>query len=175
MGMSPAPSIANLYVALHEEKNLLPFNNSCILFLRRFIDDGLAVWLHDPDPAIDSHNWNSFCTAVRGGGLDWTFTKRGPSVDFMDLTISITNNRIETTLYEKPLALHLFIPPHSCHAPGVSTSTVMGKILRIYQLCTHHSDIQLKLRTFFGQLLDRGYDSPTLIKLFGHAIDAAQR
>ena len=39
MGMSPAPSIANLYVAIHKQKELLQFLGSSVLLLRRFIDD----------------------------------------------------------------------------------------------------------------------------------------
>ena len=157
MGMSPAPSLANLYVALHEERAVLPFLGNCVFYLKRFIDDGLCIWLHDPDPEVDALNWSRFQTAVTSGGLDWTFTQRSQSVDFMDMTIKLVGSKVETTLFEKPLALHLYIPPHSCHAPGVSISTVMGKVLRIIQLCTHKQDVDEKLKTFFGQLLDRGY------------------
>ncbi|KAL7527911.1 hypothetical protein ACHAXR_002185 [Thalassiosira sp. AJA248-18] len=175
MGMSPAPSLANLYVAIHEERELLKFLTSSILYLRRFIDDGLAIWLHDPDPQVDAANWIAFTSAVKNGGLDWTFTNRAPQVDFMDMTIKIVGSKIETTLFEKPLALHLYIPPHSCHAPGVSTSTVMGKVLRIFQLCSHEADIEEKLRTFYGQLLDRGYQARVLTNLFDRAITSAKQ
>ena len=45
MGMSPAPTIANLYVAIHEKESILNFLTSCLLYLRRFIDDGLGIWI----------------------------------------------------------------------------------------------------------------------------------
>ena len=74
MGMSPAPTIANLYIAIYERSNLLQFVGDSIFFLRRFIDDGFGIWLHDPDPKVDEANWISFKAAVNNSGLSWTFT-----------------------------------------------------------------------------------------------------
>lgn len=170
MGMSPAPPIANLYVAIHEKGSILPFLDTCILYLRRFIDDGLAVWLHDPDPAVDAANWLRFKQAINAGGLKWTFTKRDTKVDFMDMTISIAGDKIETTLFEKPLALHLYIPPHSCHPPGVATGLIMSKVLRIFHLCSKSEDIDLKLKMFYNQLRDRGYQDKFIVPIFDRAI-----
>ena len=45
----------------------------------------------------------------------------------MDMTISINNsNKIETTLLDKRLNLHLYIPPHSAHPPGLLPGIVYG-------------------------------------------------
>ncbi len=41
-----------------------------------------------------------------------------------------------TSLYANPVALHLYIPPHLCHAPGVLPGIVFGNVLRIHKLCT---------------------------------------
>ncbi len=38
MSMSPAPTVANLYVAIYEEMHVLKFIQSTVLHLRRFID-----------------------------------------------------------------------------------------------------------------------------------------
>ncbi|KAL7526149.1 hypothetical protein ACHAXR_001344, partial [Thalassiosira sp. AJA248-18] len=80
-------------------------------YLQRFIDDVFGIWLHDLDPAV-------FQATVNNGGLEWTFSKRSQSVVFMDMTIEIVGGKIMTSLYAKPLALYLYIPPHSCHTPG---------------------------------------------------------
>ena len=69
MGMSPAPSIANLYVAIHEAQAIINSFDSNIFYLRRFIDDGLAIWLHDPDPSVDAINFARFKRAICNGGL----------------------------------------------------------------------------------------------------------
>ena len=74
MGMSPAPTIANLYVAIYEELHVLKFLPSPVLYLRRFIDDGLGIWLHDQDPAIDEGNWTEFQECLNASGLSWLFS-----------------------------------------------------------------------------------------------------
>ncbi|KAL7518906.1 hypothetical protein ACHAWF_000202, partial [Thalassiosira exigua] len=121
MGIAPAPTIANLFVALHKEAEILRWLKICVYYLCRFINDGFGIWIHHPDPATDAELWQEFQAAVNNGGLRWEFTRRSRSVNFMDVTIYIGNDRLETDLYEKKLALHLYIPPHSCHAPGVLT------------------------------------------------------
>ena len=42
MGMSPAPTIANLFVAIHEASDILQFVGTSLLWLKRFIDDGFV-------------------------------------------------------------------------------------------------------------------------------------
>ena len=83
--------------------------------------DWFGIWLHDADPIVDQSNWDAFQSAVNSGGLSWEFSKRSKSVVFIDMTIEIEDGKIVTSLYAKPLALYLYIPPHSCHAPGVHT------------------------------------------------------
>jgi hypothetical protein len=56
MGMSPASTIVNLYVAIYEATHILPFLNSFLFYLKRFIDNGLGIWLHDPDTDINAAN-----------------------------------------------------------------------------------------------------------------------
>ena len=88
----------------------------------------------------------------------------------MDMRISIESGKYETFLYEKPLALHLYLPPHSAHPPGVITGLVMGNVLRIYQLCSREQDIEQELVSFYGHLRNRGYQDSTLSPLFDKAI-----
>jgi hypothetical protein len=173
MGMSPAPPIANLYVALHEATCILPTFASSLFFYVRFIDDGLAIWKHDSDPIIDARNLEEFKKAINKSGLTWTFTDPSTQVDFMDLTIKIEGKKITTNLFEKPLALHLYIPPHSCHPPSCFGSLVSGMILRFYRLCTYQKDIRHWLKKFYGHLLDRGYQQDRILPLFNKSIENA--
>jgi hypothetical protein len=92
MGMSLAPRIANLYVAIYEATHILPLLNSFLFFLKRFIDDGLGIWLHDPDSDIDAANWTLFKTLINAMGLKWTTTELSKKVISMDMTIEISRN-----------------------------------------------------------------------------------
>ena len=174
MGIAPAPPIANMFMGTYEEDNVVDKFNDCAPFIRRFIDDGCAAWERHPDPTIDEANWIRFKDTINASGLRWIFSERKKSVVFMDLTISIENGKIVTSLYSKPLALYLYLPPHSCHAPGVLTGLVFGMILRIHRLCSKEEDIDKELHLFVSRLLDRGYDLDKLKPLISKAIYNAQ-
>ncbi len=89
------------------------------------------------------------------------------------MTIQIKGERITTTIYAKPLALYQYIPPNSCHPPGVLTGLVFGKILRIYQLCSHSKDIVKELSLFHTRFQTRGYISEKLLPIFEKGINNA--
>ncbi|EJK76771.1 hypothetical protein THAOC_01450, partial [Thalassiosira oceanica] len=82
-----------LYVAIHEEEEVLQYL-ACnwLLFLKRFIDDGIGIWLHHPDLAEDERRWKEFQSVIARGGLAWDFSKRSNQIDFMDFTISLVDN-----------------------------------------------------------------------------------
>jgi hypothetical protein len=102
-------------------------------------------------------------------GLTWESTRHGPTLDFMDLTLSIRIDRIYTTLFEKALNLYLYIPPHSAHPPGILSGLILGMIFRIYNLCTDPADAHLRVKTFYNHVLARGYKPTAICPLFQKA------
>lgn len=84
----------------------------------------------------------------------------------MDMTITIENGLIVTSLYAKPMALYQFIPPSSCHPPGMLTGLVYGQVLRIFQLCSSERVANKELRLFYKRLINRGYHCDGLLPLF---------
>jgi hypothetical protein len=151
--MSPAPTIANLFVAIYEAKKINPLIGMHLILLCWFIDDGFGIWIHNPDPAIDAENWQTIQVIVNTMGLSWDFTKLSQKVVFMDLTIKIVDRRFICSLYAKPMALYLYLPPNSSHAPGVLTGLLYRQVLQIYQLCSCSKDINTKLAAFYRLLL----------------------
>ena len=66
----------------------------------------------------------------------------------MDMTITINkSNKIETTLFEKKLNLHLYIPPHSAHPLGLLPGIVYSTLFQIFTLCSSDKD---KVVEFWG-------------------------
>jgi hypothetical protein len=173
MGMSPAPTIANLYVAIYELSYILPLLDEYLFYYKRFIDDGFGIWLHDVNPTVDAQNWINFQFIINRSGLKWTFTKLCKKVIYIDMTIQIKDGLIVTSLYAKPMALYRYIPPNSCHPPGVLTGLVYGQILRIYQLCSKMEDVDQELRLFHGRLFDHGYQHKVLFPIFVKGVDNA--
>ncbi len=171
MGMSPAPTIANLYVAIYEQSHVLQYIPQVVLYLCRFIDDGLGIWLHDSDTEVDEKNWQDFQACLNNSGLRWIFSERANEVVFMDLRLKIDGKKITSSLYTKPMALHLYIPPHSCHVPRVLSGLVFGNVLRIHQLCSNSKDIVKEIKLLLHRLTDQGYQLVQLTPLFQQAMD----
>jgi hypothetical protein len=191
MGKPPAPPWANIFMAIKEDK-FSPVFQAMLMLYKRFIDDIIGLWLCDPDPVEDERLWSAFKANVNDWhGLQWIFSERSFSVDFMDMTISISNGRIETTLFEKKQNLYLYIPPSSAHPPGMISGLIFGSVLRIERLCSKKEDVNAKLVQLYHRLLRRGYTPSRLIPLFvkaranaklylarserGHAIVRAER
>ena len=108
-------------------------------------------------------------------GLTWIFTEPSQQVIFMDLKISITaDGLLSTNLYEKPMALYLFIPPKSAHSPGVFKGLVYGQVTQIFCLCSHLHDIQRHLWNFFERLCKRGYSPSEVIPVMNDAAKHAE-
>ena len=107
-------------------------------------------------------------------GLTWEFHEPTDKVDFMDLTISISKGQISTSLYEKPLNLHLYIRPHSAHPPGLLPGIVHSTLFRIYTLCSDNDDKLTRTKVFFKRLVARGYKSDQIKPLFYKAITHAK-
>jgi hypothetical protein len=106
-------------------------------------------------------------------GIEWTFKSPRKKLIFMELTIQIKGSKIITTIYAKPLALYQYIPPNSCHPPGVLTGLIFGQILRICQLCSRSKDINKELSLFHMCLLQCGYTTNKLMPFFQKSINNA--
>jgi hypothetical protein len=174
MGCPPAPPWANTFYALCESIFLPQFQDNLALY-QRFIDDVLGLWLII-DPATNDATWTAFCAAMNNMNfeLEWIVSPPSQSVDYMDLSLSIKNARITTTLYEKPSNHHLYIPPHSCHPPGLLGGMVFGMVNRLYTLVSDEASIKTSIIASFRHLQRRGYQPRDLHPLFQSAIKRAE-
>ena len=129
MGTPPAPPYATVYYGIHEEK-ILPKYSQRVVFYRRFIDNVIGIWCPNQNSQVDDTKWNYFIKTMNAfPGLTWEFSERSKMVDFMDMTITINNsNKIETTIFEKKMNLHLYIPPHSAHPLGLLLGIVYSTL-----------------------------------------------
>ncbi|KAL7487967.1 hypothetical protein ACHAW6_016072 [Cyclotella cf. meneghiniana] len=114
--------------------------------------------------------WDSFKQRMQDWhGLNWVFTQPSTTCNFMDMTISITNDKITTTIYEKKQNLYLYIPPHSAHPPSIINGLIFGHILRLHRLCSRNQDIQQKTHDHLNRLIQRGHPISKLIPVFKQA------
>jgi hypothetical protein len=169
MGMAPAPTISNIYVAIFENEHIVNKWATHLYFLQRFIDDGFGIWLRDPDESRDATEWNNFKNMINSMGLTWEFTDWSNTTVFMDLTITLEKSRLNTAIYAKPMALHLYIPPTSLHSPRITTGLIFGHTLQVYRLCSHQQDVDNELNLFFQRLVNHGHSPATILPLLKKA------
>ena len=87
-------------------------------------------------------------------GLTWELSERSNTVDLIVMTITIDKaNKIETTIFEKKMNLHLYIPPHSAHLPGLLPGIVYSTLFRIFTLCLSKDGCRILGLTPFNSLL----------------------
>ena len=107
-----------------------------MVLLKRFIDDLFGIWLPPAELSDEEAEakWVEFQAGVNGdNGLEWEFEENPKLVMFLDLRLTINKDGlIKTTLYQKPMALHLCIPTNSIYPPGVLYSHICGNVLRIF-------------------------------------------
>eukprot|EP00957_Ditylum_brightwellii_P106467 8121819-Ditylum_brightwellii.AAC.1 len=135
MGTPPALNYAQTTFGMHEVLMLARFITSLLLY-KRYIDDIRGVWVPKTNTVREDTEWRAYKTLLNMWfGLEWEIIESNTSADFMGITISIKNGKIQTTLFEKSLNLYLYIPPHSAHPPRVLNGIIFGKIYQIFTLC----------------------------------------
>ena len=70
--------------------------------------------------------------------------------------------------------LYQYLPPNSCHPPGVLTGLIMGGVLRILQLCSDRNDADGHIFNFYHRLISRGHQPTNLLPIFDKAITNAE-
>ena len=150
-----------------------------MVLLKRFIDDGFGIWL-PPAELSDKEGdskWIKFQADVNNdNGLEWELEEKSNSVVFLDLRLTVNKERfIKTTLYQKPMELHLFIPLNSMHPPGVLYSHLCGNILRIFCLNSDEEDRVMDTVQFLRQFKLYGHHLDSLETLFLKAIENGKK
>ena len=173
MGTPPAPPYATIYYGIHES-TFLPNHRQHVIFYKRFIDDVFGIWLPHPNAELNERLWGEFTKTMNNySGLTWEFNKPSHRVDFMDLTISIHNGKITTSLFEKPSIstyISRLIPPTRLDFYQAS-STVPSSEFLLYVPTQMIKSYRLK---FFKWLQARGYKSNQIKPLILKAIARAK-
>lgn len=124
MGKSFGGSYANLFMANWEKSA----RRRCPLqpkFWRRYQDDILGIWSHGQESLVEFHRLlNSHHRKIR---LTMSY---GPSVNFLDLTISLVSDKIHYQLFSKDTDSHMILSPSSHHPGHTFRGVVFGEILR---------------------------------------------
>ncbi|XP_070543722.1 uncharacterized protein [Ptychodera flava] len=110
MGTRMAPQFANIFMADLEQR----FLNSYPLKPRvyfRFIDDIFMIWTHGLDALKKFYQeFNSFHNTI-----NFTMEYSDNAINFLDTTVKIRDDHLETSLYRKPTDSRSYLQPSSFH------------------------------------------------------------
>lgn len=158
MGQRFAPSIANIYMGLWEEKLF----QSCLIkpiYWFRYIDDIFAVWPHNKDliPSFLSYA-NSIDHHIK-----LTSHSSNSIITFLDLDIYVSNNHLLTRIHFKPTNPHAILHRESNHPKHTFKGIIYSQVYRWAALNSTREDFLRTKNTVYPIWKSRGYTN-TLIR-----------
>ena len=111
----------------------------------RYIDDILFIWTEGEDKLLN-------CLKNFHPNLKFTHEKSKSSVNFLDVSVSIADNKLETDLFCKPMDCHQLLHFNSAHPFHNKKSIVCSQGLCIKRLCSSPLTFQKhleNLKTWF--------------------------
>lgn len=92
-------------------------------------------------------------------GIDLTYEVSPSTINFLDLEISVNNDRLETKTFFKPTDRNGYIPVDSCHHATWLKSIPRSQFTRIRHNCSDLSDYFHQAQILKSRFIDKGYDS----------------
>ena len=155
-GVKLAPPYACLGIG-DFEKNAFSSNKEildAVMLWKRFIDDVFALFKGTEDEAKEFLDW---LNSLMPGVVKFTSSFSMKKVEFLDLTITIENGRLETDLFVKPSNAQLYLDYKSDHPDHCKKSIIYSQALRAVERCSKPDNLSIHLEDLKGKLLARNY------------------
>ena len=117
MGTKMAPSYANIFMGIFEKQMLSTYHHKPFIYFR-YIDDIFMIWTEGED------NLNKFLEHCnkQNKHIQFTSSDIGTTVPFLDVSVSLQNQKLHTDLYCKPTDKHQYLYYTSCHPKHTKNS-----------------------------------------------------
>jgi len=152
MGTKMAPNFANIFITDFEEKHILNRPNRPMLY-RRYIDDIFIIWtdtLTELEQLITNIN-------QRHPTIKMTSELSTQSINYLDITITIENNRLKTTSYFKPTNTFSYLPGTSHHPKATKDGIFKGEMIRMLRNNSDPEQYQQQTDFIRQKFRDRNY------------------
>ena len=128
----------------------------------RFRDDTIVLWRGTVERLqAFFQELNTF-----DAHLQFTMEIGGRSLHFLDLLITIVDNKLVTSVYSKPTDAHLYLNAKSSHPKSQILGIAKGVALRLRRICSDDEDFKQKSKEYCKYLTDCGHDSEHVLKAF---------
>ena len=160
MGTKMGPNYANLFVGYVEEQIFNQFDGPKPELFGRYIDDCLGATSCTKEELERFIGFvNSFHPALK---FTWEISET--SVTFLDINISVQDNKLATSVHYKPTDSHSYLLYSSSHPSHVKDSIPYSQFLRLRRLCSEDSDFNSKCDEMSNFFSERGYPDSILSK-----------
>ena len=140
MGTKMGPNYANLFVGYVEEQIFNQFDGPKPELFGRYIDDCLGATSCTKEELERFIGFvNSFHPALK---FTWEISET--SVTFLNINISVQDNKLATSVDYKPTDSHSYLFYSSSHPSHVKDSIPYSQFLRLRRLCSEDSDYNSK-------------------------------
>jgi hypothetical protein len=128
MGKAWAPAVASIYLEKWEKEIFRDSQIEPLIYLR-YIDDILCVLSSTEEAELLIRRFQTHDVNIRLS--EYSISK---SVHFLDVSISIEENRFVTSVYTKPSHLQVLLDFNSAHSYSLKCNVILSQLIRIYRL-----------------------------------------
>ncbi|CAH2321319.1 Hypothetical predicted protein [Pelobates cultripes] len=153
-----APMYVNCFMYRFEMEHILEPFKAKILMYARFIDDLFFIINRDLCTASDM----VASINMASPNIELTMTASPTTVDFLDVRVSIEDNKIMYTLFTKPTDRNTLLHATSFHPNPLKTSLPYSQFLRVYRNNAEPERAQEQINTMWDKFLECGYKKSTL-------------
>ena len=154
MGTKCAPSYANIFMGMFEERYIYPLIEKISNFYLRFIDDIFLIWTGTTDQLMKfKQQINEVHPSIK---FDFNFSNK--EVNFLDTVVYKTQpGKLETKLYRKESDRQAYLHRKSEHPESLKRSILFSQALRLRRICSTNNESQASCDKLRSKLIERGY------------------
>lgn len=152
MGTKIGPNYANIFMGCLET-NFLATQSLKPLYYKRYIDDIFMIWQHGEMELLAFIE--AFNLAHPTISLSHSYSTH--SINFLDVTVTVSQGRLQTNLYRKPTDTRQYLHFHSSHVRHCKTAIPYSQSHRFRRICTSQADFDSNCRELKTALLNQKY------------------
>ena len=149
MGTKMGPSYACLFVG-YVEKMLITYTGTKPIMLRRYINDYIGISTSTKKELKDFMQYvNDFHPS-----LSYTYDISDTSVNFLDISISMTQHGLTTDIFYKDTDTHSYLRYESAHPPSCKKGIPYSQFSRLRRICSNDQTFERRsdeMSEFFSQ------------------------
>ena len=170
-GTVAAPSIANLDMGSRDKK-ILSTSNPHIKriykgYFKRFIDD-IFFLFQGSEVELKSllEYMNGLFPTIK---FTMSYDYESRSVEYLDVKVTISDGKIITDLYRKPMSSNTYLENSSCHPKHVKLNIPYGIALRIKMICSEDYLFEKHVETLVEWLKEKNHDMKNTLEMIDKA------